>query len=159
MSSWGRGGALGAQEQARAQPASWVLGGQPGAVIAFVPITKAQPGLQPLPHTLGSQTGHICPRQLQALSPTPPGTQCLRFLGSPRPSLNRGLKLSPGLGHGRGVLVGSVSLPVDAAQPRLLQEAFSDCSSSEPPLPPLSQYYIVSSAPEWEGSSLDFTEV
>lgn len=60
----GGGVALGAQEQARAQPALWVLGGQPGAVIAFVPITKAQPGLQPLPHTLGSQTGHICPRQL-----------------------------------------------------------------------------------------------
>lgn len=42
-------------------------------------------------------------------------------------SLNRGRKLSPGLGHGHRILVGIVPLSPGAAQPCLFQEAFNDC--------------------------------
>lgn len=102
-----RGQGAGCLEQALAQPASWVLGEQPGATGGFDPISL--PRLQPLPHTLGSQRDHICLRPCPRHCLVP--SICTSWDSWTRTSLNRGAELCLGLCGGCGVLEGSVPLP------------------------------------------------
>lgn len=132
-----------------------------GHRVLSVPITRAQPQLRPLPHSLG------WPARTHLLACMAGGKLAL---GGPRPHFPNCLIAMPALAamqtilnkaeHRPGLLwhralLGGVSLIPGAARPCRLQEAF--VIAQDLPSPPFLQYYIFSSGSEWEESLHGFS--
>ena len=157
------GGALGARSgPGRSLPRGCWEGSQ-GPLGALCLSLKHSMDLRPFLAPLAARWAHL-PQAVPGPIPDPGWYPVLGLgLGIPQTiaSLNKGTKLSPGLGHRHGVSGSSVSdsrsssaPPLPGSPQGLLRPSLSLSLFPSPP-----QYCILSSALEWEGSSAGFTGV